>query len=298
MSTLPGGAAPGRTGGPFAGLRRGVALLVVGCLAALLTSCATRPDPPVLLPPPDPRARGIVVIAHGVEGKADSWPVGVERQLRAATAAAGDRWDFYRVDWYEASLNRLAAPRRGFDLGRCIAAELTAPPRAYEVVHLIGHSAGAHVVQGVADALATDRGRRTGDTPVVFLTFLDPFVARSLVQLHWGARHFGEDAVFAESYVTRHDPVPFTNSLLRNAYNVDLTASLPPRPDPPSDHAHGWPIHFYTRSVGSGSIGIDTSPAALLGGDVSGPAARRCAEALRARYPAGEVVSRCSSGSP
>jgi hypothetical protein len=263
-----------------------VRLTAAACL--ILASCATPRSgvemPPVELPGIDrqaaPLVRGLVVIAHGVEGKADSWPVVIERALRALPADQR-RWQIYRVDWYEASLNRLAAPRRGYELGRGIGTEIVRRG-GYEVVHLIGHSAGAHVVHGIADVLD---GLPPDRAPAVHATFLDPFVARSVARLYWGVRKFGTNVDFAESYVTRDDPIPFTNSYLRHAYNIDLTETLPPRDDPPTDYAHGWPIRYYTNPAAGRPLGIDISPMALFGSAVSAEHAREIMAGLARRYP-------------
>jgi len=243
--------------------------LVIGIL---ISGCVT-PAPDV--PGPGRQsgsATGIIVIAHGVEAHASGWPLALERDFRALMESP-ELWDVYRVDWYEASLDRLAAPRVGYALGRRIGRELAGPDYDYEVLHLVGHSAGAHVVHGIADALS-DTSERAEQ--VIHTTFLDPFVARSLVQLFWGTRRFGSNADFAENYVTREDRVPFTNSLLDAAHNFDLTSILPPNPDGPDNYAHMYPITFYRAQ------GIALSPAALLRRE-----AREMVEPLSARFPAG-----------
>ena len=249
-------------------------------LVLFVSGCAT-PAPDV--PGPGPQsasATGIIVIAHGVEARAEGWPLALERDFRELMDAPG-LWDVYRVDWYEASLDRLAAPRVGYALGRSIGRELAGDDYDYEVHHLVGHSAGAHVVHGIADALAETPGRADR---VIHATFLDPFVGRSLVQLFWGTRKFGSNADFAENYVTREDRVPFTNSLLDAAHNFDLTSILPPNPEGPENFAHMYPITFYRRSD---AVGIALSPAARLDAAVSTEAAREMVDTLGERYPKG-----------
>lgn len=253
----------------------------------LLTSCTTSPLPPIDLPPPNEEARGIVVMAHGVEGRAENWPLAFERHF-VRLAPGGSPWQFYRLDWHEASLDRLAAPRRGYELGRRIGEELLASGRAYEVAHLIGHSAGAHVVHGIEDVFARlDPAER----PAIHATFLDPFVARSVVRLFGGVKTFGEHADFAMSYVTRDDPVPFTNSYLDHAYNIDLTATVPKRENAPDNFEHIWPIEYYRSAADPDGAGIGLSPVATLGDEVTRERALELCADLRERYPpAGAAV--------
>jgi hypothetical protein len=194
--------------------------------------------------------RGLVLIAHGSEDRPNEWPLRLERAIRQGLddfgrGTGGALWDFFRVNWYEASRNELAAPGRAYRLGRAIGARL-AEARVYNLFHLVGHSAGAHLIEGVArslDDLDADRPR------LVHMTFLDPFVARSVLRLRWGISRFGLTADFAESYVVREDPVPFTNAYLRHAHNFDLT-EIAPNPDgAPSDFRHQWPFEFYIEAV-------------------------------------------------
>jgi len=262
--------------------RLGAAIVFVLSTAA---SCSFATVPEIELPPRTPQARGLIVIAHGVEARADSWPLTLERAFR--THGAGeDLWDIYRVDWYELSLRPLAAPRRGYALGLAIGRALSERVDSYEVIHLVGHSAGAHVVQGITDAIG-----ESAEPPVVFATFLDPFVARSVPRLYWGVRHLGTNADFAESYVTRKDRVPFTNSLLQRAHNVDLTGILPAGPDQPDNFAHLWPILYYRTPVLAGQeAGILISPAARLGEFVTSRSAGALAAELGRQYPTGDVT--------
>jgi len=270
-------------------LHRARGSLVAAVLAAAIAGCAT-PEPPVPeLAPQSVSARGIIVIAHGVEERADRWPLDLERAFRALDAPQ-HLWDIHRVDWYEASLNRLAAPRVGYALGEAIGRELAGGAYDYEVVHLVGHSAGAHVIRGIADVVRT---APAGSQIAIHATYLDPFVGRSLFRLFWGVRRFGSRADFAESYVTTEDRVPFTNSFLRNAHNFDLTSILPERPGAPDNYAHMYPTVFYrtaARGEGRPAPGLALSPIARLGARVDAESTRRLAGELAGRYPPGAVT--------
>ncbi len=265
-------------------------LLPTGAAIGLLlvTSCTTSSLPPVDLPPPNDEARGIVVMAHGVEGRAESWPAAFERYFEQV-APDSSLWQFYRLDWYEASLVRLAAPRRAYELGRRIGEELLAPGRSYEVAHLIGHSAGAHVVEGVADVLVR---LEPAERPAIHATFLDPFVARSVVRLFYGVRVFGANADFAMSYVTRDDPVPFTNSYLEHAHTIDLTETVPDRDGAPDNFEHLWPIEYYRGGDDPDGAGIGLSPVMTLGTTVTREQALDALARLGERFPRGATAVR------
>lgn len=255
-------------------------IVVAGCVSVDLDALD--------LPARSPRARGLIVIAHGVAGRANSWPLGMEARLLAASEAP-QLWDVYRLDWYRASLNRLAAPRRAAAMGRAIGE--WAAGEGYEVVHLIAHSAGAHAVDAAALAIRES----AGESVVIHATFIDPFVARRLTRLYWGVDRFGRAADFAESYVTREDQVPFTNQLVGQAHNIDLTSLVPDRAGRPGDFAHVWPLAFYTEADRASAgepdrYGMAIAPAILLGNQVDADAARRVLAALLERMPPGRTT--------
>jgi hypothetical protein len=258
---------------------------VAAFLAAVGASCTTAAAPVPALPAKTPGARGLIVIVHGVEGRAKWWPLRLESAFRRLDVDQ-DLWDIYRPDWHEMSLDRLAAPRLGYALGRELGTGLVGRADTYDVIHLIGHSAGAHVIQGIADAV----GDLSGAT-VVYSTFLDPFVVRSVVRLFWGVRRLGASSDFAECYVTRDDPLPFTNSFLKHANNVDLTPILPRVPDAANNYAHLWPIDYYISTATSTDVsGVRHSPLFRLGSNVTAQRAASLAAELRTELPPGHVT--------
>lgn len=264
--------------------------LVAAATVLLLPSCASAPEISPPLPDRSPQARGLIVIAHGVAGRANSWPLAMEARLLAASEAP-ELWDVYRLDWYRASLNRLAAPRRAAAMGRQIGE--WAAEEGYEVIHLIAHSAGAHAIDAAAQAIRALRG--DDGSVVIHATFIDPFVARRLTRLYWGVDRFGRDVDFAESYVTREDQVPFTNQLVERAHNIDLTSLVPDRAGRPGDFAHVWPLAYYLDADrdprgAADRYGMAIAPTVLLGDRVDTVAARRVTAALLERMPRGETT--------
>ena len=260
--------------------------LMLSCLAAasfLLASCASPPLPAPVLPARSTQARGLVVIAHGSGDTAREWPLRLERALRELPVPQ-HHWDIHRIDWYEASVDRLAAPAAGYRIGHGVGRQIAERRAGYQVIHLVAHSAGAHLIHGIADgftsatssagsasvAAAPTGAARAASEPaasepaVLLATFLDPFVARSVFQMRWGVSRFGANVLAAENYFAAGDPVPFTNTALDHARNVDLTPLVPPRDDPPSDYVHYWPIQFYIQGTADHPAGILGSPMALL----------------------------------
>jgi hypothetical protein len=101
---------------------------------------------------------------------------------------------------------------------------------------------------------------------IVHNTFLDPYVGAARLLQH----EYGGAANWADNYFS-YGPVPFTQSSLDHAYNVDVTwldpekclqqvfVSAPGLPDSTSPvayqcskagcSAHDWPIKFYQRTI-------------------------------------------------
>lgn len=253
-------------------------VLLVGCASPGVRA----PDSPV--PALDPDAPGIMILAHGSGASPDGWPAELEEALRLLPI---ENWQFIRVDWSETAEQRLAAPRNGSAIGRLIGQEIaTGPPR---VLHLVGHSSGAFLVQGIVDGI-----RDSGDIEtVIHASFLDPFLARSAFQPRWGQARFGLGADFAESYYTAEDRVPFTNHPLEHAWNLQLDATVPTIPDPPPDWDHGWPLTWYREAVCGCSVSNPVPGVPLLYPAGAGDPlqqARQTLHRLSEAFPAGELV--------
>ena len=80
------------------------------------------------------------------------------------------------------------------------------------------------------------------------LTLLDPFTQRGIFDFGYGNRSFGKSADYTEQYLNTDDPVPSTNSPLKNCVCYDITKLRPE-----SIFGHDWPVAYYGRS---GNVGI------------------------------------------
>lgn len=267
---------------------RGAVLTVA--LVLTLTACTTAPRTgwqaavTDTVPDPSPDAMGIIVMVHGLNASAESWPQRYEDRFLQIPGAG--RWDILRVNWAPVSARFLTAPGRGYALGRALGRELAEAGDAYRVIHLVGQSLGAHVIHGLSEAYR--EYLPAGETAAyVHMTFLDPFIARSILRPSYGRRHFGRYADFAESYFTRREPVWFTNSPLRQAVNFDLTEVVPTPDEPEFTHYHDYPHHYYQATIGSHPAGPGFPLAPLALGAHNGGYVPRL---LREVLPAGSVV--------
>ncbi|TVQ19023.1 MAG: hypothetical protein EA382_17025, partial [Spirochaetaceae bacterium] len=172
-------------------------LVVVRCtvtagLVLIATGCATIHSP-LELPEPEPHATALFLISHGYGNNPSHWPARLIARIR--DAGVDDGWQLYAHDWSANSLRALTASRAGYRIGRHFGG-LLAERGHYRTIHLVGHSLGAFVMQGVVDAY-----RGAGGTATIQMTFLDPFLLRGWFGIGWGVRNFGRGADFAENYV-------------------------------------------------------------------------------------------------
>lgn len=242
--------------------------------ARTLTSGATAPPAAALEEPRATAAPGAtsdqpappnrIVIAHGTGSDPAGWPTALADAIRAAFGPL-DHWTVDVLDWRAASEHPLTAARRGYRLGEEYAAALVGS--APRVVHLIAHSMGAHLIQGIADGIRRHEAAHPDvSETAIHMTFLDAFHPRGVLTARWGIRTFGRGADFAESYVTRDEPAFLTNALLNRAFSFDLSRTVPPRENPSSGYAHNWPPAWYVATVSDApSPGFSLSPLALLG---------------------------------
>lgn len=149
------------------------------------------------------------------------------------------------------------AQKIGTQIGRQIAEQ------GWARVHLIGHSAGAGLIQSAADAI-----RANSPGTVIQTTFLDPFLGADYRGLAW----YGSNADWSDNYFT-YDRLTgtYTQGALSNSYNVDVTWVDPNKTLTPvlcdnsaeystaavlnnycstnASSTHGWPYEFYIETA-------------------------------------------------
>jgi|GEM_PF-4714732 len=141
-----------------------------------------------------------------IHGSGDNPSVWADEKVR--------RFGGIALDWSELSMNKLSAPRKGFEVGVKIASSLGEISPDTQFL-LFAHSAGAWVAQGIADGMV--------NTDSIEIVFLDPFTAKSIVQPFAGLSQLGKGVDTVRTYYSTIDPVPFTSGKVSGGelINVD-----------------------------------------------------------------------------
>jgi hypothetical protein len=196
-----------------------------------------------------------------------SW---ITNMADAIRAKAPSNWEVRTLDW--TTVSQLPFPETVLLAGRIgglIYGSDLSQQRQWKNVHLIGHSAGAGVIESIASVL-----KSAPYHPVIQETFLDPYTGKFLE----GRNEYGANASWADNYfvvdlLTDYGGVVLgqspdsTSGSLEWAYNVDVGGTLlapvqlpvvyssgiagstqayiPTSPSP----LHGTPIDFYLSTV-------------------------------------------------
>ncbi len=208
-----------------------------------------------------------------IHGGGDDPSVWADAMGEAAAGALADpsAWTVLAYDWHEAAASSMSAAPNGEAEGAAMAPRLVGA--GFTHVHLLAHSVGGMVVDGLLGALPAERDF------TVHATFLDPFCFLDLGQADYGNRHFGEGADFAESYLNTDDPAPSTSEPLDHAHTFDVTGVRPDSVD--AADGHRWPITWYQSTWTDGELG------AALSAERTGAFDPGLAEA----WPAGEETT-------
>ncbi|GIW75704.1 MAG: hypothetical protein KatS3mg104_0767 [Phycisphaerae bacterium] len=208
-------------------------------------SLSTAPAPPapptraVPTPmPPREGAKNLILVTHGWRGGGEDSASAVQRMVHALSDHVDtSEWQIVPYDWSSDAdtVSPGVAGTRAIGIGRQRGLEIVAA--GYEKVHLIGHSAGSWLIDGIADQLNKETE--------VQLTFLDAYVPN-------GHALLGDTADWAEHYVDNR-LVPGTNETLTHAFNVDVTEldvrDLSVNPKTRVEQVHGWPVEWYIDSI-------------------------------------------------
>ncbi|NLZ05434.1 MAG: hypothetical protein GXY19_09705 [Phycisphaerae bacterium] len=179
----------------------------------------------------------LVVVTHGWYER-QAWPSWM-------ATAIGRRVDQqqWQCGWYDWRVQaRTLRPSRAVKAGRDVAGpwlgrRIVTLSKNWRHVHLIGHSAGAWVVNAAAETIARETAAE------IHITFLDAYVPDG-----WDEKALGRLAqtnpnrFWADHYFTR-DPLNLTENVLTGAHNVDVTAINP------GIRGHLFPWHWYLATV-------------------------------------------------
>lgn len=239
-------------------------------------------------------ATNVVVLTHGTASSVTSgWIVDLESQTGIADRICGELnapidlltdfegqvekgayignfvthcrtndWDVVLADWeidsYTNPVNAWGiANDVGFKLGRFLV------ERGYQHIHMMGHSAGAQVIQQATNYLREQANLE--DQPYIHLTFFDPYDPFAYLLNGNQVTLYGKGADWAENYIDFRPlgSIPgeiglewsgdilgnfdATKGVAPNAYNVDVTRwdTLGVNAGPFARHA--WPYEFYRQ---------------------------------------------------
>ncbi|MCM3905947.1 MAG: choice-of-anchor D domain-containing protein, partial [Pyrinomonadaceae bacterium] len=191
-------------------------------------------------------ARYRVVIIHGWNSNANAWPKDMKDAIERKMNNNPDWDDICTYNWdfdADTSLPKTAwdnAPIHGTKLGHDLF------HMGYTHIHFIAHSAGSKLLQTAVDTIMVEYDLvHTNPSscssipipnacllpkPTIHSTFLDAYVPYFEALSSTTTRaleSYGEHATWAEHYVERGTPLKETNSLLRNAFNFDVTGLDP-----------------------------------------------------------------------
>ena len=246
---------------------------------AVLTDGANGNKPgqisPIIAPLPSVDKDSLIMVTHGVElFYALDHPFGdiswITNMANAIQTFAPPNWEVRPFDWTAVSWfpepDTVAA--EGI-IGGVLYGQQLRQQGKWKRVHLIGHSAGAAVIEAIASEL-----RKSSSPPVIQETFLDPYLG----SLHQFKTYYGSFSDWADNYFAQNDTSRFTGGQLPNAHNVDVTwldrqnisyltnycfpfgtadttpATIFDRQVPCNVEAyvvssHSWPHEFYKQSI-------------------------------------------------
>ncbi len=190
-----------------------------------------------------------------------SWVDSMSNNISSYLTNSGlTNWQVYGFKWLQNSwtffpthaLNN--AKQEGLKLGNCISTQ------GWSHIHLIGHSAGAGLIQVASEVIKSNSPNTT-----VHCTFLDAYVGKHYEGVGaYGKRADWSDSYFSRDVLTTFGSIltgPFTESPLDHAYNVNVTQLDPKKfgvtkfrssvTEPCFEYksTHGWPIDFYVNTI-------------------------------------------------
>ncbi len=218
------------------GSLRDARVLVMSAVLVLLAlaGCGAPPTTESQLPP---AGRDVwVLVVHGSGDGPERWASPMVERL-SPRVKVPSRVEWIAYDWRAAAVDKLSAAERGQAEGAAIARVLRERPLSH--VHVVAHSAGAHVAFGIEEAMASWPSR-----PTLHLTLLDPFLGKGL-DFDWGRTRFGARADFTEAFLNRGDGVPGTEAVVQAAHTFDVTNTSTKPSGLTGSQAHWWPIDAY-----------------------------------------------------
>ncbi len=195
-------------------------------------------------PPPGAVSPGLVLLTHGWRVENPTRQAWLDRVAAAMRVHPGWQvgWQVVAYHWERDAAsgpaNPFTARSRGIEHGRCLARAIEA--HGYDRLHLIGHSAGAILIDELGEEL---QRRGVAERLTIQATFLDAYTGWP-----WRGELGGKWADYAEHYVNRDDWPGTGSDSEAHVYTIDLTA-LGNKYHPGPIEGHDWPRIYYICTV-------------------------------------------------
>lgn len=216
---------------------------------------------------PEGRAKNLIVLVHGCCTDVNSiWEwYDLRNKMAEALSKQGDgrEWELVVWEWYKDRQSgevRTPVPPEGIyklaflQYAKIAYTHATVAGRGlaqvidknvgYRYIHLIGHSAGAKVINEAALQLAVKKNRRGIERPFVHVTFLDAFTPEGD---EYGAMPNNFLPHVFEHYF--HNGLLYTDLEMQRVVNYDISEWGSAKACEMRDFGHHWPRYWYERSV-------------------------------------------------
>ena len=149
----------------------------------------------------DPAANKLIVLVHGCGSNPSAWADDMKVKLDLLLDAS---WHVMALDWQEKAKGLKDVRANGKEQGNILGDQInkTNAVNEWEHVHLIGHSAGAALINQASEFLVGKRNssQLNDFSASIHLTFLDPFVELDKFQDYGSSLEAGID--WADNYFT------------------------------------------------------------------------------------------------
>jgi hypothetical protein len=231
---------------------------------------------------PEGRAPNLVVIVHGCCSDAHD-VYSLKKKFSDAIGRAfsqnppPEQWEIVIWDWHEHTPKGLlpAAADEAYDAaagddsrkgeGNKLANAIN-QYSIYKHIHLIAHSAGSKLINEAAQTLSELKNQKNVEKPFIHLTFLDAYTPNDEATKGDNSYGYLPDYPnhYAEHYVDRS--LPFTDAILENAFNFDITGWIGADKGDPRFLGHWWPVYWYIQSITASEFNYGF-PLSLEGGN-------------------------------